>query len=85
MSILRGQTPGEITGEVTDSIYPAEFGRNIGQVNVSTKAGTNAYHGTLFDFFRNFKMDANDFGFTSVAPVRRGERPRQPAAQARRK
>ena len=56
--------------KVQTGVYPAEFGRNTSQINVSTKAGTNAYHGALFEFFRNSKMDANDFGFTSVAPVK---------------
>ncbi|MBV6430952.1 MAG: hypothetical protein IANPNBLG_01074 [Bryobacteraceae bacterium] len=56
--------------KVQTGIYPAEFGRNTSQINVSTKAGTNSFHGALFEFFRNSKMDANDFGFTSVAPVK---------------
>jgi len=56
--------------KVQTGIYPAEFGRNVSQVNVSTKAGTNAFHGALFEFFRNSKMDANDFGFTTTAPVK---------------
>src|SRR5689334_11807292 len=56
--------------KVQTGVYPAEFGRNVSQINVSTKSGTNAYHGALFEFFRNYKMDANDFGFTSVVPVK---------------
>src|SRR5262249_13382707 len=56
--------------KVQTGVYPAEFGRNVAQINVSTKAGTNAFHGALFEFFRNSKMDANDFGFTSTAPVK---------------
>jgi hypothetical protein len=56
--------------KVQTGVYPAEFGRNVAQINVSTKAGTNAFHGALFEFFRNSKMDANDFGFTSTPPVK---------------
>lgn len=40
----------------------AEFGRSIGGVlNVTTKSGTNQFHGSLFHFFRNDKLDANSF------------------------
>lgn len=40
----------------------AEFGRSVGGVlNVTTKGGTNQFHGSLFHFFRNDKLDANSF------------------------
>lgn len=40
----------------------AEYGRSIGGVlNVTTKSGTNQFHGSLFHFFRNDKLDANSF------------------------
>lgn len=55
--------------KVQSGIYSAEFGRGIGQVNVSTKSGTNDYHGTLFEFLRNSVMDARPFAFTSSVPV----------------
>ena len=56
--------------KVQYGIYPAEYGRNVGQVNVSTKSGTNAYHGVLFDFVRNSVMDAVSYQFTSQAPLK---------------
>jgi hypothetical protein len=40
----------------------AEFGRGGGGViQVTTRSGTNNFHGTLFEFFRNDKLDANNF------------------------
>jgi hypothetical protein len=40
----------------------AEFGNFMGGiVSVSIKSGTNAYHGSLFEFFRNDKLNANDW------------------------
>lgn len=48
--------------KVLGSNYGAEFGRsNGGVVNVVYKSGTNNLHGSLFEFLRNSKLDANDF------------------------
>jgi Carboxypeptidase regulatory-like domain len=49
--------------KVQSGIYPAEFGRELGQVNVSTKPGGNSYHGTGFDFLRNDALDARPYDF----------------------
>jgi hypothetical protein len=55
--------------KVQTGVYSAEFGREVGQVNVSTKSGTNEYHGTLYEFLRNNALDARPFGFTKTVPV----------------
>lgn len=72
--------------QVVSSAYGAEFGRGSGgTVNSITLSGGNEFHGTLFEYFRNSKMDArnffdgpepppfkrNQFGFTLTGPVRR--------------
>jgi hypothetical protein len=42
--------------------YSAEFGRSGGGIiNLVYKSGTNGLHGSLFEFLRNSKLDANDF------------------------
>src|SRR5882724_6183533 len=51
--------------KVQSGVYPAEFGREAGQVNVSTKPGTNDYHGTVFEFLRNDALDARAYDFSS--------------------
>lgn len=49
---------------------PAEFGRyNGGVVNVATRAGSNQFHGSLFEFFRNEDLNArNYFAQTGTKP-----------------
>lgn len=48
--------------KVQTSAYSAEFGRGLGGVvNLQIKSGTNQYHGNLFEFLRNDKLDANDW------------------------
>ena len=47
---------------VLRSNYSAEFGGGTGGVvNVVTKQGTQQFHGTVYEYFRNDKLDSNDF------------------------
>ncbi len=73
--------------KVQTNLYSAELGRTAGGViNVVTKSGTNGFHGSLFEFFRNEKVDAknlfagpgptpafrqNQFGGSLGGPVRK--------------
>ena len=48
--------------KVQTSLYDASQGRNGGgNINAILKSGTKQYHGDVYEFFRNDKLDANDF------------------------
>ena len=48
--------------KITNSTYSAEYGRSSGSiVNVSTRSGTNKFHGEVFDYIRNNSFDARNF------------------------
>jgi hypothetical protein len=48
--------------KIQTSTYAPEFGRTPGaQVSIVTRSGTNKLSGTVFEYFRNDKLDANDF------------------------
>ncbi len=74
-------TPGGVSGQLlgveavrefnllTDN-YSAEYGKRGGaQVNVVTQSGTNAVHGSIFEFVRNNKLDARNFFDRGSAPA----------------
>jgi hypothetical protein len=47
---------------IQTSTYAPEFGRQPGaQVAIVTRSGTNALHGSLFNYLRNDKLDANSW------------------------
>src|SRR5207237_2829523 len=53
--------------KVETSSLPAQYGLHSGgAVNAVTRAGTNDFHGTLFEFVRNYSFNARNF----FAPVR---------------
>src|SRR5690606_36698723 len=61
---IQGYPSVDSIGEfkVLRSLYPAESGRSGGgQINVVTRSGTDKFHGSLFEFVRNEKFNANSF------------------------
>jgi hypothetical protein len=48
--------------KIDNSTFSAEYGRSSGSiVNISTRSGTNAFHGEVFDYFRNEALDARNY------------------------
>jgi len=47
---------------IQTAAFSAEYGEALGGVvNFITKSGTNQFHGSLFEYFRNEKMDARNY------------------------
>ena len=47
---------------IQTSSFAPEFGRTPGgQISIATRSGTNAFHGKLFEYFRNDVLDARDW------------------------
>ena len=79
-------TPGGVSGSllgieavremnVLTDTYSAEYGKRAGaQVSIVTQSGSNALHGSLFEFLRNSGLDArNFFDIGSIPPLRRNQ------------
>jgi len=88
--IQRGTPPQESVQEfrVINTDYSAEFGRaTAGIVNIITRSGTNEWHGTAYEYFRNDKLDAvnllqatgahflrqNQFGLALGGPIKKDQ------------
>ena len=77
--------PGSVLGDnlgvdaveqvsVLGSNYPAEYGRTSGGViNAVTRAGTKAFHGDAYEFFRNSVLDARNFFDGKIPPFKRNQ------------
>jgi hypothetical protein len=57
---------------ISTSNFAPEFGRSPGgQISLVSRAGTNGFHGDVFDYLRNTVLDANDW-FLNAAGKARG-------------
>jgi len=54
--------------KVQNTLFPAEYGRGFGVINYTLRSGTNTFHGGLFEFLRNDKLDARPF-FNRTRPT----------------
>ena len=62
--------------KVTTSTPTAQYGRTSGGIeSFTTKSGTNTYHGTVFELFRNEALDANSWNndFSNGVAAREGQ------------
>ncbi|HEY0547036.1 MAG TPA: carboxypeptidase regulatory-like domain-containing protein, partial [Pyrinomonadaceae bacterium] len=59
LTITNGEAIGEF--QIITNTFSAEFGRNSGaQINTITKSGTNEFHGTIFEYHQNSRLNARD-------------------------
>lgn len=68
---------------VETSSFAPEYGRTPGgQVSITTRSGTNQFHGDAFNYFRNTVLDANNwFNNASIDPRTGKSIPRAPEQQ----
>jgi len=82
INVTPGGTSGQLLGveavrefNVVADTYGANYGKRTGaQVSIITASGSNALHGSLYEFFRNSALDArNYFDQAKIAPFQRND------------
>ena len=67
------QPSAEAIGEMKIGVadFSAEYGRDFTNVNVTTKSGTNSFHGEIYDYFENDALNAlNPFDIVEALPAK---------------
>jgi Carboxypeptidase regulatory-like domain/TonB dependent receptor len=60
--------------EVQTGTYTAQYGAYLGaHLNLISKNGTNDLHGAVYEFFRNDKLDAQNFFASAKTPLRQNQ------------
>ena len=59
--------------KIQRNFFQAEFGNSPGIINVASRGGENRFHGSVFEFLRNDKMDARNFFSSGVEPFKRNQ------------
>jgi len=60
--------------KVETSALPAQYGYHSGgAINAVTKSGTNEWHGSLFEFLRNYALNARNFFATTQDGLKRNQ------------
>lgn len=59
-----------VQSHITDAQFSISSGANI---NIATRSGTNDFHGSLWEFFRNDKLDARNFFDQHKPPYRQNQ------------
>lgn len=82
INVTPGGTSGQLLGveavrefNVVSDTYGANYGKRAGaQVSIITASGTDRFHGSLYEFFRNSTLDArNYFDQAQIAPFQRND------------
>jgi hypothetical protein len=59
--------------KVETGFLPPDRGPDAGVVNIVTKSGNNSFHGELFEFFRNRRLDARSFFASAPEDLKRNQ------------
>jgi hypothetical protein len=59
--------------KIQRNFFESEFGNSPGIINVATRAGTNQWHGSVYELVRNDAFDARNFFSPTTEPFKRNQ------------